>query len=217
MLGSKILDTLKLGHDDVLLWHVQTLDGRKWIQNQKKYLKKRCSVCDSSYRTSCMQVLRGTSCVTRSPVLVLCCVSGGVRGHWGVKGEKGHRSTELKLWLTARCYNYTPTHKPGFLLNTFIILCSFPLLTVVRQSQLNPPLTCFARAGVVANTVSAGKPNRTWHSTPSPGLMMSWCHKYPARVELQSHFPPHTCQCLVCVCVQISDIFQRLSSDRACF
>lgn len=77
MLGSKILDTLKLGHDDVFLWHVQTVNGRKLIQNQKKYLKKRCSVCDSSYRTSCMKVLRGTSCVTRSPVLVLCCVSGG--------------------------------------------------------------------------------------------------------------------------------------------
>lgn len=217
MLGSKILDTLKLGHDDVFLWHVQTVNGRKLIQNQKKYLKKKVQcvwfiIQDVVYEG----VERYVMCHKEPSVSVVLCV-GGVRGHWGVKGEKGHRSTELKLWLTARCYNYTPTHKPGFLLNTFIILCSFPLLTVVRQSQLNPPLTCFARAGVVANTVSAGKPNRTWHSTPSPGLMMSWCHKYPARVELQSHFPPHTCQCLVCVCVQISDIFQRLSSDRACF
>lgn len=127
-----------------------------------------------------MEVLRGTSCVTRSTVLVLWCVQGGGQG---------------SLWLTAPCYNYALTLKPEFLPNTFtprvIILCSFPLLTVVAHSQLDPPLTCFPSAGVIANTVSAGKPNRAWHSTPSPGQMRSWCHKYPAAGTTSPPFSRH--------------------------
>lgn len=169
-------------------------------------------------------VERYLMCHKEHNVSVVVCV-GGVRGHWGVKEERGRRSREPKLWLTAPFYNYTLMFRPGFLPYTYtpwvIILCSFPLLAVVHQSQLYPPLTCFPRAGVIANTVSAGKPNKAWHSTPSPGLMMSWYHKYPAKTAA----PPSSRHVSkigepwagVCVCVQISDIFWRLSSDRACF
>lgn len=57
------------------------------------------------------------------------------------------------------------------------MFCFFPSL--VCRSQLYPPLTCFLRVCVIAYMVRAGKPNKAWHSTPSPGPMMSWCLKYP--------------------------------------
>lgn len=67
--------------------------------------------------------------------------------------------------------------------------------------QSEPFLTCLPRPGVRAATVNAGKPNKAWHSTPSPGLMMSY-HKYPALTAPRLHKPRG--RVCVCVCVPIS-------------
>lgn len=99
------------------------------------------------------------------------------RGHWWREGP----------WLTAPSYNYTFCPAPDFFQPQSLLGCYFGLLFYFslffshrkRRPTLRPPVTCLHRAAVIVNTVSAGKPNRAWHSTPSPDLMMSWCHKCP--------------------------------------
>lgn len=72
----------------------------------------------------------------------------------------------------------------------------------VHQSE--PFLTCFPRPGVRAAAVSAGKPNKAWHSTPSPGLMMSY-RKYPALTAPRLHEPRDRG---LCVCVPVRVVYR---------
>lgn len=173
MLGTKILDTLKLGHDDVFLWHVQTLNGRKLIQNQKKYLKKRCSVCDSSYRTSCMKVLRGTSCVTRSPVLVLCCVSGGsgVTEVWRERRGTGQRSWNCD-WRHVVITTHLRTNLDFSW--THSLFC-VPFLSSLLCASLSSILHWHVLPELVLLLIRLALENQTEHDTALHHLAW-WCH-----------------------------------------
>lgn len=160
----------------------------------------------SSFSTLSLKLLKGTPCVTRSTILVLWHV-GCVNGHWGVK----KREVVLKLWLTAPSYKYT------LICSDLDLFQTLPRLFIYHcQHELYPWLTCFPRLG--ANTASAGKPNKAWLSTPSLGLMMSWYTKYPVTTvpHLSSITFAKPCECVL-VYAQISGVFLRLRSDRACF
>lgn len=100
-------------------------------------------------------VLRGASCVTSSTVLEV----GGFMG--SLRCEEGEGTV---IDGGVLLYNYTAMFNPqissehtrpqGYY---FMFL---PSLSSQQPSLLYPPLTCFPRAGVIANTVSIGNPNK---------------------------------------------------------
>lgn len=82
-------------------------------------------------------------------------------------------SPSLKWHTYVQTWVFFRTHSP-LKLFFYVLFLSSPL----RTNLSNILQTCFPWSWCYANTVSAGKPNKAWHSTPSPGLMMSWSHKY---------------------------------------
>lgn len=143
------------------------------------------------------------------------------------EGREGHWLRELRLWLTAPCYNYKLTFNARFLPNTFtpwvIISCFFFPLSSHLCANLLHILRWHVFPKLVLLLIRLVLENQTKHDT----ALAWWCHDVMNTTLTLLTLCPHLpsmCQSLVshkqvCVCVhvQISDIFWRLNSDRACF
>lgn len=146
-----------------------------------------------------MKVLRGTSCVTRSTMLVLWCVCGGsgVTEVWRKRGGVGRGSWNCDwrhlVIITHLCSNldFFRTHSPPGLL-FYVLFLSSPLcakLSYIRHWHVFPELVLLLIRLVLEN--------QTKHDTALHHLAW-WCHDIiNTLLQLRPHLPPSTCQGLV--------------------